>query len=407
MNPYLNPNISYFARTDFRKTNSLFGIYQHDRLMGMYLLGKTGSGKTNLIKTLIYQDVMRHRGFCLFDINGDVLKEVLSFIPLHRRKDIVFLDATNPEGTLGYNPLKKVGYHKRALIASSILETFQKLWGKQSWGLKLEYILRNVILTLLDQPKASFEDIPKILLNVHFRTSCLKYIVNDGVRRFWELEYPKYSKADILPVLNKVGSFLSIPILHNILVKNKKQISLRHLMDTKKIFLVNLSKGSLGLDGAHLLGSLLLTSLSSAAFSRVDIDENKRVPFFIYLDEFQNYTTASLTNMLSELRKFGIGFIFAHQYLHQLHTDIKNAVLGNIGTIICFRLGQADAKYMAQEFYPIFQTSDFTNLEHFHIYLKLLINGKSPNAFSAKTITIADVGLQKGLSIIKNDFGSY
>jgi len=360
-------------------------------LMGMYLIGKTGSGKTNLIKTLIYQDVFQNRGFCLMDINGDLLKEVLTFIPAHRKKDVVFLDATNPNVSLGYNPLKKVSYHKRALIASSILETFQKLWGAQSWGLKLEYILRNVILTLLDQPKATFEDIPKLLLDKNYQQLCVSNIVSKNVQRFWLLEYPKYSKADILPVLNKVGSFLSIPILHKILVQNTEQISLRQVMDTKKIFLVNLSKGSLGTDGAHLLGSLLLTSLSSAAFSRVDIPENKRVPFFIYLDEFQNYTTASLTNMLSELRKFGIGFIFAHQYLHQLQTDIRNAVLGNIGTIICFRLGQADAKYMAQEFYPIFQTSDFTNLEHFHIYLKLLINGKSPNAFSAKTITIKEI----------------
>jgi len=193
-----------------------------------------------------------------------------------------------------------------------------------------------------------------------------------------------------------VGSFLSIPMINKILVENKDQISLRTIIDTKKIFLINLSKGSLGTDGAHLLGSLLLTSLSSAGFSRINIEEDKRVPFYIYLDEFQNYTTASLTNMFSELRKFKIGFILAHQYLHQLQTDIKNAVLGNIGTIVCFKLGQADAKYMAQEMYPVFQTSDFTNLEHFHIYLKLLVNGKSPQAFSAKTITLDKLTYKKG-----------
>jgi hypothetical protein len=206
------------------------------------------------------------------------------------------------------------------------------------------------------------------------------------------LEYPKYTKTDILPVLNKVGSFLSIPLLKKILVDNQNQISLREIMDSKKIFLVNLSKGSLGADGAHLLGSLLLTSLASASFSRVDIKQEDRIPFFIYLDEFQNYTTGSLSGMFSELRKFGVGFILAHQYLHQLTPDIKNAVLGNIGTIICFRLGQADAKYMANEFYPIFETSDFTNLEHYHIYLKLLIRGKTSVGFSAKTITTGEVG---------------
>ena len=388
---HFHPYISYFARVDFRDDKRFFGIFQHDRLFGMYLLGKTGSGKTNVMKTLMYQDVFQHRGFCLFDINGDLLKEVLTFIPEFRRKDIVLLDATNPNIQIGYNPLKKVSYGKRALISSSILETFQKLWGQQSWGLKLEYILRNVILTLLDQPQANFNDIPKLLLSPEYQKECVKHIINKNVIRFWQQEFPKYSKADILPVLNKVGSFLSIPMLNKILVENTQQISLREIMDSNKIFLVNLSKGTLGTDGAHLLGSLLLTSLSSASFSRINIEEKKRVPFFIYLDEFLNYTTASLTNMFSELRKFKIGFVLAHQYLHQLQADIKNAVLGNIGTIICFKLGQADAKYMAQELYPVFQTSDFTNLEHFHIYLKLLINGKTPQPFSAKTITIEDL----------------
>ncbi len=392
--PYFNPYISYFAKVDFRDDRRPFGIFQHDRLMGMYLLGKTGSGKTNLLKTLIYQDTIHNRGLCLFDINGDLLKEVLTLIPKHRKKDVVLLDATNSNIQLGYNPLKKVSYHKRALIASSIMETFQKLWGQQSWGLKLEYILRNVLLTLLDQSKATFDDIPKLLLDSTFQKECMKNVVSKNVIRFWSLEYPKYSKSDILPVLNKVGSFLSIPILHKILVTNKEQISLRSIMDSKKIFLVNLSKGSLGTDGAHLLGSLLLTSLASAGFSRIDTGESNRIPFIIYLDEFQNYTTGSIASMLSELRKFGIGFVLAHQYLHQLDINIKNAVLGNIGSIICFRLGQADAKYMAQEFYPTFQSSDFTSLEHYHIYLKLLINGKISNPFSARTIKIEQLLLQ-------------
>lgn len=388
---YLDPYISYFSRVDFRDDARLFGMFQHDRMFGMYLLGKTGSGKTNLMKTLIYQDVFQHRGFCLLDNNGDLLKQVLAFIPNYRKKDVVYLDAGNPNLGLGYNPLKKVSYNKRALVASSILETFQKLWGQQAWGLKLEYILRNVLLTLLDQPKATFADIPKLLLDDSYRQRCMSHIVSKHVARFWQVEFPKYTKTDVLPVLNKVGSFLSIPILHKILVENQKQMSLRSIIDNKKILLVNLSKGSLGTDGAHLLGSLLLTSLASAGFTRIDTEENKRVPFYLYLDEFQNYTTGSIASMLSELRKFKIGFVLAHQYLHQLQTDIKNAVLGNIGTIICFKLGQADAKFMAQEFHPVFNTSDFTNLEHFHVYVKLLINGKASQAFSAKTITINEL----------------
>ena len=267
--------------------------------------------------------------------------------------------------------------------------------GNQGWGVKLEYILRNAILTLLDQPSATLDDIPKLLLDNVFQEQCLPQIINPHIIRFWKTEYPKYSKADILPVLNKVGSFLAIPMLKNILVKNTKQLSLRSIMDQQKIILVNLSKGSLGTDGAHLLGSLLLSSLSAAAYTRIDIAEKDRSPFFIYLDEFQNYTTLSITNMLSELRKFKIGFVLAHQYLHQLSVDIKHAVLGNIGTIICFRLGQSDAKYMTQEFHPNFEASDFTHLEHYHIYLRLLINGKTSRAFSAKTIELKELDTKR------------
>lgn len=386
MQPPLSKDISYFAQVDFRLDKRIFGINQTDRLTGMYLLGKTNSGKSNTLKTLFYQDMLHNRGACLFDCHGDLLKEILQLVPTHREKDVILLDATNPDVTLGYNPLKRVSYHKRALVASSILETFQKLWGQQGWGVKLEYILRQVLLSLLDQPSTNFNDISRILLDANFQRTCMKHIVNPNVRRFWELEFPKLGKADILPVLNKISGFLSIPIIQKILVDNKDQLSLRSVIDNGKILLTNLSKGSIGADGVHLLGSLLLTAFASSAYSRIDQDESLRKPYFLYLDEFQNYTSGSITNALSELRKFKVGFVLAHQYLHQLPVDIRNAVLGNIGTIICFKLGQADAKYMEKEFHPVFSTSDFVNLEHYHIYLKLLINGKISNAFSAKTI---------------------
>jgi hypothetical protein len=182
--------ISYFARVDFRHDKRLFGIFQKDRMHGMYLLGKTGSGKTNLMKTLMYGDITSYRGFCLFDVNGDVLKEILALIPEHRKKDVVYLDISDPNMEWGYNPLRKVAYQTRPLIASYILETFKKIWGQQSWGLKLEYILRNTILTLLDQDKASFDDIPRLLLEEGFRDSCLPKVINPHVQRFWKSEYP-------------------------------------------------------------------------------------------------------------------------------------------------------------------------------------------------------------------------
>ena len=391
-----HPYISYFAQTDFRDQRDVFGILQHDRLVGMYLLGKTGSGKTNVLRTLMYQDIVHSRGLCLLDVNGDLVKQILKDIPNHRASDVIYLDTSNPNLEWGYNPLRKVAYQHRHLIASHIIETFQKLWGQQAWGLKLEHILRNVILTLLDQPQATFSDIPKLLLDDVFRMQCIRNVKADDIRLFWTQQFPKYSKTDMLPVLNKVGSFLAIPIVKKILVDNHKQLSIQSIINRDKILLVNLSKGTLGADAAHMLGSLLLNSLSAAGFHRSTIAEEDRKPFFVYLDEFHNFTTLSLVNMFSELRKFKMGFIIAHQYLNQLPVKIKEAVIGNIGTIICFRISYNDAKYMAQEFYPIFKASDFIELENFHIYLRLMINGKPSKPFSAKTITKDWLYLPKG-----------
>lgn len=383
----LHPYISYFAQTDYRNQKDVFGIYQHDRMVGMYLLGKTGTGKTNVLETLIHQDIINQRGVCLFDTNGDLVKKVFDSLPELRKKDLVYLDTSNINIEWGYNPLRRVSYQHRHLIASHIIGTFQKLWGQQAWGIKLEHILRNVILTLLDQPKATFSDINRILIDEPYRQQCQTNIVAKEVRQFWTHQFSKYSKADVLPVLNKIGGFLAIPMIKKILIDNPKQLSIQSIIDNEKIFLVNLSKGTLGADASHLLGSLLLNSLSAAGFHRSTLEEEERKPFFIYLDEFHNFTTLSLVNMFSELRKFKVGFIVAHQYLNQLPVKIKEAVLGNIGTIICFRISYMDAKYMAQEFYPIITANDFIELENFHIYLKLMIDGKPSKPFSAITIT--------------------
>ena len=383
---HLNPYISYFAKVDYRKDESLFGILQHDRMVGMYLLGKTGAGKTNLLETLIYQDIALGRGICVLDVNGDMVKNIIQHIPSSRKQDLIYLDTSNQDLVWGYNPLRKVSFQHRHLITSHIIETFQKLWGQQSWGVKLEHILRNVLLTLLDQTKTSFSDIIKILTDDVFRMRCMEHIATIEVKNFWINEFPKFSKSDILPVLNKVGSFISIPTIKKILVDNERQLSFNTVLNENKILLVNLSKGTLGADASHLLGSLLLNSVSAGGFHRVTIPENDRKDFFVYLDEFQNFTTLSLVNMFSELRKFKIGFILAHQYLNQLAPKIKDAVLGNIGTIVCYRISYQDAKYMAQEFYPVFTAYDFISLENYHIYLRLMIDGKPSKPFSANTI---------------------
>lgn len=382
---YSRNNLTYFAESNYYSKRVLFGIKQEDRLLHTYIIGKTGTGKTNLLQTHIIQDINFGRGFCLMDIHGDLIKSIFSNIPRNREKDIVYLDITNPEHNFKFNPFVKVPFEKRPLVASGILDVFEKLW-KSAWGLKLEHILRYVLLTLLDQEKAHISDIIRILDDERYRNECVKNVVNDDIKRFWQTEFKHYSKSDLLPIYNKVGAFLIYPAIKRLLIDNTDEISFREIMDTQKILLINISKGILGENVSSILGSLILNSLSFTAFSRIDIHESNRVPFFVYLDEFQNYTTLSLVNMLSELRKFKLALIMAHQYLDQLGEEIRDAVLGNVGTIISFRLGVSDAAYFSKEYYPVFDVVDIVNLPNYEIYLKLMIDGTPCYPFSAKTI---------------------
>ncbi|MCI5051013.1 MAG: type IV secretion system DNA-binding domain-containing protein [Candidatus Pacebacteria bacterium] len=384
MTPLYKSYINYFAFTNFRNDGKLFGILQKDRLLHTYIIGKTGTGKTNLLTSLILQDIKHKRGVCVFDVHGDLSQTIFKNIQNDRKDDVIYLDIADPRLKYRYNPLKRVSIEKRSLVASSLIESFQKLW-KGAWGVKLEHILRYIILTLLDQPKANLADIHRIIHDVGFQNQCLKNIQNPLVIRFWQTEFKKYTKNDIIPILNKVGAFLAHPSIRRFLIENPNELSLRRCMDEGKIVVVNISKGKLGSDVSNIVGSFLLNAIMGAGFSRIDTEERYRKPFHVFLDEFHNYTTPSIINMLSEIRKWKISLTLAHQYLFQLDTDIRNAVLGNVGTIICFRLGQADAKYMAHEFHPIFESADFVNLENYDIYLKLMIYGKPSRPFSAST----------------------
>jgi len=383
-----NPNITYFAITNWRDRKDLFGIKQEDRAFHTYILGKTGAGKSNLLITKILQDIKYNRGACVFDVHGDLIKTVSSNIPHYRKKDIIYLNIPDRNLRLGYNPLKRVSYEKRSLVASAILDSFQKLWGG-AWGIKMEHILRYILLTLLDQPKANMRDIVRILQEEAYRKKCIKNVVNPDVKNFWMKEYEKYGKNDVTPILNKVGAFLVHPTIKRLLIDNADSLSFRKIMDEKKILLVNLSKGALGVDVANILGSLLLSTITSASFNRIDTKEHLRVPFHLYLDEFQNYTNKTLTEMLSELRKFKVTLTLAHQYLHQLSDDIRHGVLGNVGTVICFRIGAVDAEYMLLEHYIEFlplTLGDYVNMENYHVYVKLMIDGKPSKPFSAITV---------------------
>lgn len=379
--------ISYFAKTNFRKTNQVFGIKQSDRLFHFYCVGKSGSGKTSLLLTLAKEDILSGRGLTFLDVHGDAAQELVKYIDdRFPSKEYVYLDATNPNVEYGYNPLRKVTPSKRSLVTSNILEIFQRNW-KSAWGMKMEHILRMMLLTLLEQPKADLSDILKLIHDKDFQKECLTNISAEALRLFWEKEFVKYKPADLLPILNKIGALLSHGIVKKILIENRENLSLRNTMDKSGVLIINLSKGAIGSDASNILGGLLLTSISSAAFSRIDTLEKDRIPHFLYVDEFQVLSGNELIGeLLAQSRKFKLALILSNQFLHQLSIEVRNAVLGNVGTLVCFRLGITDARLMEKEFYPEFKAIDFTSLPNYSIYLKLMIDGKPSIPFSADTI---------------------
>ncbi|MEK7795671.1 MAG: type IV secretion system DNA-binding domain-containing protein [Candidatus Hydrogenedentota bacterium] len=385
-----NPReISFFARTDFRGQHKVFGIRQRDRLHHMYLIGKTGVGKSTLLATLIKQDIERGRGLMLLDPHGELVSQVRQLVPPSRRPDVIYFNVPDNRERLGFNPLETVPENRRSLAAGGLLDAFKKLWA-DSWGPRLEHILRNAIHALLEHPGATLADIPRILDDSSFRKTVAANVTNAEVRRFWLKEfegYPARLKAEaIAPIQNKVGAFLTDPVLRDVLTVPRGSIRLREIMDEGKVLLVDLSKGKIGEDTSSLLGSLLASRINLAALSRADTPERERRDFFVYLDEFQTFTSLSFVTMLSELRKYHVGAVLAHQYLAQLDEQVKEGILGNVGTLVVFRLGATDAEVFAQEFDPHFTETDITNLANFRAYLKLMIDGQVSAPFSAETI---------------------
>ncbi|MCG7985345.1 MAG: type IV secretion system DNA-binding domain-containing protein [Candidatus Thiodiazotropha lotti] len=384
-----DPSIAYFARTNFRNQGTRFGIKQSDRLSHIYTIGKTGTGKSTLLETLIRSDIAHGNGLALIDPHGDLVERIAARIPPERQHSLVYFNVPDPTQPYGYNPLKRVIPERRPLAASGILEVFKKTW-KESWGQRLEHILRNALLALLETPNATLSDILRLLDDTEFRGRVAQKLSNARVKEFWLKEFANYSyrlRAEaIVPIQNKVGAFLADPTLNRVLTSPQKPVPIRRIMDTGRILLVNLAKGRIGEDASGLLGGLLVTTIGLAAFSRADALEMNRRDFYVYIDEFQNFTTLSIANMASELRKYHIGLTLANQYLHQLDPPIRYAVLGNAGTLISFRLGADDAPHIAREFTPVFSATDLINLPNHVIYLKLMIDGTPSQPFSATTL---------------------
>ena len=356
----------------------------------MYVIGKTGTGKSTLLETLISQDIAHGEGVALLDPHGDLAEKVLRNIPDERKGDLLYFDPTAAE-PLSFNPLEHVPPDKRPLAAAGLLEVFKKIWA-DSWGPRLEHIFRNALLALLDQPDATLGDVLRILVDASYRRRVVSRVQNPHVRSFWLEEYEGYParfRAEaIAPIQNKVGAFVTNPIIHRIVGRASDSFDVRKVMDEGKILIVNLAKGKIGEDAAALLGAMLVSKMSLAALSRADVPEDARRDFYLYLDEFQNFTTLSFASMLSELRKYRVNLILAHQYLAQLDILIKSAILGNAGTIISFRLGMEDAEILAKEFYPIFAPVDLVSLPNHQIYLRLMVDGMASLPFSADTVKL-------------------
>lgn len=378
-----------FARVDFRNDDRVFGIKDEDRFLHVYIIGKTGTGKSTLIETMALQDLERGNGFALIDPHGDLVARVAARISASHRDRVIYLDATDPAQPYGYNPLRHVSEDRIALAASGMMDVFKKMWP-DAWGVRMEHILRNVLMALLEQPDATLRDVLRVFSDNAFRKRIAKSLRNETVRTFLLKEFERFSfgyRADgTAPIQNKVGAFLADPLLNRIVTAPKIDLHIRQIMDQGQVLLVNLAKGHIGEDSSSLLGGLLVTTIGLAAFSRADTPQSERKDFFVYIDEFQSFTTVALANMLSELRKYRVGFTVAHQYLNQLDPEVRHAVLGNAGSIISFRVGVEDAPYLVREFQEKFEELDLLRLPNYRIYLKLMIDGTPSIPFSAITL---------------------
>ena len=379
-------DVTLFARTNFRNSLKPFGIKTDDRRRHMYVVGKTGMGKSTLLENMVIQDIRNGRGMAVVDPHGDLVEKVLKYIPSYRVNDVIYFNPSDADYPIAFNILESINPAHRHLIASGLIAVFKKIWV-DSWGPRLEYILRNTILGLIEYPGSTLLGVNRMLVDKDYRAKVVSHIDDPVVKAFWQTEFAGFNNQfrteAISPIQNKIGQFLSSSIIRNIVGQSKSTIDMRQIMDDGKILLLNLAKGRVGEDNAALLGAMMITKLQLAAMSRIDIPEPERRDFFLYVDEFQNFATESFAGILSEARKYRLNLIIAHQYIEQLDEKVRPAVFGNVGTMITFRVGAADAEFLAKEYEPVFTETDLVNLTKYDIYLKLMIDGVASEPFSA------------------------
>ncbi|MEK7125096.1 MAG: type IV secretion system DNA-binding domain-containing protein [Patescibacteria group bacterium] len=384
-----NNPVVLFGLTNFRNQTEPFGIKMDDRRRHMYIIGKTGMGKSELLKNIAIQDIRDGRGLAFIDPHGDPVEDLLDYIPPERIKDVIYINPADLEYPIAFNVLEDVGSDKRHLVADGILAVFKKLWV-DAWSARMEYILGYTVLALLEVPGTTLLSINRMLSEKEYRKWIVGQIQDPEVKAFWTKEFASYTDrytAEAVPAIqNKIGQFVSNALIRNIVGQVHSSFDMRQAMDSGKIILVNISKGRVGEDASRLLGGLLITKIQLAAMSRVDIPKHERKDFVLVVDEFQAFATASFANILSEARKFNLSLMVAHQYVAQMEEEVRDAVFGNVGTIVAFRVGAEDAELLEKEFAPEFMAQDIVNLGKRDIYLKLMIDGIASKAFSATTM---------------------
>jgi CxxC-x17-CxxC domain-containing protein len=388
-----NNAINFFAKTNFRNQERIFGIKEDDRRRHMYIIGKTGMGKSTLEENMAIQDIRNGKGVCVVDPHGEFAEKMLRAVPSNRVNDVIYFNPADSEFPIAFNILEAVDEDKKSLVALGMMGVFKKIWP-DVWSARMEHILNNTILALLDYPGSTMLGVNRMMFDKDYRKRVYTKIKDPMVKSFWINEFDKWEdrfrKEAVAAIQNKVGQFLSSPIIRHIVGQPKSTIDMRDIMDNEKILIVNLSKGRIGEDAMRLLGGMVVTKLQLAAMGRVEMKEEERKDFYLYVDEFQNFATESFANILSEARKYRLCLTLAHQYIRQLifdnNTTVRDAIFGNVGTMITFRIGAEDAEFMEKEFEPIFMMNDLVNLTKYQVYLKLMIDGIAGDAFSAMAL---------------------
>jgi len=399
----MNNDITLFAKTNFRNKQVRFGIKTDDRRRHMYFIGKTGTGKSNALENMAISDILADKGVAFVDPHGESAERILNFVPENRLDDVIYFNPADTDWPVAFNPLEQVNNEHRHLIASGMMGVFKKIWP-DVWSARMEYILNNSLLALLEYPSATLLGIMRMLAEKDYRQKITENLEDPVIKAFWLNEFARYTQRleteAVSAIQNKVGQFVANPLIRNVIGQVHSSINMRKIMDEGKILIVNLSKGKIGEDNSALLGAMVITKIQLAAMGRSGTPTSQLRDFYLYVDEFQNFSTESFANILSEARKYRLNLLLAHQYIEQLDEKVRAAIFGNVGTIVCFRVGAEDAEFLEKEFMPQFTAQNLVNLAKYNIYVKLMIDGVASRPFSAETLEPPKMPVQSCKDVI-------